>query len=115
MISGLREDRRAWTLLHAAGAAPSYRRAKMLELCTPLALEPGEVVSIYVHSGLHSDTGIVYVRRADVSLMVAATRRYSVETSRGDAAAATRIVRGDESRRRRGWDRELLSRPARAT
>jgi len=59
-FEGLREDRRAWTLLHAAGAAPSYRRPKMLELCTPLALEPGEVVSIYVHSGLHSDTGIVY-------------------------------------------------------
>ena len=36
---------------------------------------------------------------------------YSVETSRGDAAAATWIVRGDESRRRRG---SLVSTPAHA-
>ena len=34
----------------------------------------------------------------------AATRMVRVETSRGDAAAATRIVREDESRRRRGRD-----------
>ena len=39
----------------------------------------------------------------------------SGETSRGDAAAATRIVRGDESRRRRGRDVEIRSRPARAS
>ena len=34
-------------------------------------------------------------------------RGYSVETSRGDAAAATRIVCGGESRRRHGWVAEV--------
>ena len=42
-------------------------------------------------------------------------RGYSVETSRGDAAAATRIFRGDESRRCRGGDVEIWSRPADAS
>ena len=34
-------------------------------------------------------------------------RGNSVETSRGGAAAATRIFRGDESRRRRGYDVDI--------
>ena len=49
-------------------------------------------------------------------------RGYSVETSRGDAAAATWIFRprtwifrGDESRRRRGRDVDILWRPVAAT
>ena len=51
------------------------------------------VVGPVVHCGLPSDSFMAHVRRADTSLM-----------NRGGAAAATRIVRRDESRRRRGWD-----------
>ena len=44
-----------------------------------------------------------YCRRADLS-----------PTNRGDAAGVTWILRGDESRRRRGCDADSSSRPARA-
>ena len=45
---------------------------------------------------------------AEFDLLVArAARRYSVETGRGGAAAATWILRGDKSRRRRGRDVDI--------
>ena len=50
-------------------------------------------------------------RRGNLRRRVAAPPRlrrgYSVETSRGDAAAATWIFSGDESRRRRGYDVDI--------
>ena len=45
----------------------------------------------------------------------AARAAVDVATGRGDAATATWIVRGEESRRRRGCDADALSRPARAS
>ena len=55
----------------------------------------------YEQLGVEEAPGEMYVRRADISLM-----------SRGDAAAATWIFRGDGSRRRGGRRVETRSRPA---
>eukprot|EP00629_Pelagomonadales_sp_RCC1024_P017657 CAMPEP_0119269806 /NCGR_PEP_ID=MMETSP1329-20130426/7060_1 /TAXON_ID=114041 /ORGANISM="Genus nov. species nov., Strain RCC1024" /LENGTH=320 /DNA_ID=CAMNT_0007269807 /DNA_START=145 /DNA_END=1104 /DNA_ORIENTATION=- len=57
---GFREDPRRWTLCHQSRQGPSYRAPRLLELEAVVALEPGEVASIYVHSALRDDTGVVY-------------------------------------------------------
>ena len=53
-----------------------------------------------------------FENRSCERVAVLSPRGRSAETSRGDAAAATWIFRRDESRRRRGTDVEVRSRPA---
>ena len=57
---GAREDEGLWTKVFDGVREPSRRSPAALELREPVALAPGDVVSLYVHSQLQSDTGVVY-------------------------------------------------------
>jgi len=52
---------RYWTKIYEATHAPSQRTYQVLDLGdTPIVLRPGQVRSIYIHSKLDGDEGIVY-------------------------------------------------------
>ena len=56
----LREDAARWTRCFEGFEVPSYRSLRRLDLHDPITLEPGEVVTLYVHSSRRGDCGIVY-------------------------------------------------------
>jgi len=49
-----------YTLVAKGFSQPSFQKAKLLKLETPIFLKPNSVVTIYVHSGVRSDRGIYY-------------------------------------------------------
>ena len=56
----VRESPEKWACVFDDAVEPSPRQVVPLALQTPVALEPGDLVSLYVHSAIQSDTGLVY-------------------------------------------------------
>lgn len=62
-----RETQQEWHLVHSSLQPPSLASPRQLVLNPPTDFRPGDVASVYVHSALRSDTGIVYDNQRDPS------------------------------------------------
>jgi hypothetical protein len=57
---GVHEQKEKWELLHNCEHSPSFQQLQELQFDQPLRIRPDDQQSLYVHSQLQSDEGVVY-------------------------------------------------------